>query len=251
MPDRGRDPRDSFVRDRPPVHSRRSYDSAYSSRDQLSRVPSESSMSSRSPSPRRSRNRSRRRRRRYSSYSRSPSPRYRRDSGVQEDVLMPLPEDKPWFKKKTLWATLASAATIIAVVPTWKSANASKSSAKGSNRSADASHRSADAAERAADASLRSARAVERSTKAVERSANAVVNTAVASGHQDHHGRYCGPAGGGQAQAQEKERRRGSSERGSRGSGGLPRRKQIEYHDDPLKQILQSANVPVGLPVKA
>lgn len=146
---------------------------------------------------------------------------------------MPLPEDKPWFKKKTLWATLASAATIIAVMPTWKSANASKSSAKGS-------HRSADAAERSADASLRSARAVERSTKAVERSANAVVNTAVASGHQDHHGRYCGPHPG--------DRRRDEERSRERGVGSGPKRKEIEY--DPLKRILQSANVPAGLPVK-
>ncbi|GIZ46751.1 hypothetical protein CKM354_000986400 [Cercospora kikuchii] len=152
-------------------------------------------------------------------------------------MLMPL-EDKPWFKKKTLWATLASAATIIAVYPTWKSALASQSSAKGSNRSADASHRSADAAERAADASLRSARAVERSTKAVERSANAVVNTAVASGHMDHHGRYCGPPPG----TKKKEEESG---------GGGAKQKRLEYGSDPLKHILQSASVPAGLAVKA
>ncbi|KAL9533623.1 hypothetical protein SMMN14_02829 [Sphaerulina musiva] len=235
MPPRARDP---YARSRPTPNGRQSYDSAYSSsRDQISRAPSASSMSSRSPSPRRSRDRPRRRRR-YSSYSRSRSPsprRHRRAEPAYEDVLMPMPEDKPWFKKKTLWATLASAATIVAVMPTWKSANASRSSAKGS-------HRSADAAERSADASLRSARAVERSTKAVERSANAVVNTAVASGHQDHHGRYLGPHPGDRRREREDDRGRDDWGRAP------PRRKEIEY--DPLQRILQSANVPAGLPVK-
>ena len=88
---------------------------------------------------------------------------------------------------------------------------------------------------------MRSARAVERSTTAVERSANAVVNTAVASGHMDHHGRYCGPPPG----TKKKEEESGG------GGGGGGKQKRLEYGSDPLKHILQSASVPAGLAVKA
>lgn len=85
---------------------------------------------------------------------------------------------------------------------------------------------------------------MERSTKAVERSANAVVNTAVASGHMDHHGRYCGPPPGTKKKEEE-------SSGGGGGGGGGAKQKRLEYGSDPLKHILQSASVPAGLAVKA
>lgn len=240
------------------------------SRPRARRAPSESSMSSRSPSPRRYRSRPRRR---YSS---------RRRSSSRDSVIAPLPEDKPFYKKKTLWATLASAATVIAVMPTWRSANASRSSANASHRSANASERSAEgsmrsaravekslqysersanAAMRSAEASLRSARAVERSTKAVERSARAVTNTAVAGGHMDHDGNYLGPPPGTGPKKQEvvetrgSEIERGRSERRESGSRTSRARvedrkgmKQIEY--EPLSQFLGAASLPAAVPVR-
>ncbi|KAF7192200.1 hypothetical protein HII31_06586 [Pseudocercospora fuligena] len=182
----------------------------YNYNEQLSRIPSQ--RSSRSPSPRRSGDRDRYgpRRRRYSSRSRSrsrsPPPR-RRDSRVN---FAPTPEkeEKPWYKKKTLWATLASVATIASIVPITYSAHGSLSSAKGSNRSADASHRaadsveksakaairSADAAEQSADASSRAAIAALRSASAVEKSTKCAIHTAMANGHMDADGNYVPPA---------------------------------------------------------
>ncbi|KXS98900.1 hypothetical protein AC579_7208 [Pseudocercospora musae] len=143
----------------------------------------------------------------------------------------PTPEkqDKPWYKKKTLWATLASVATIASIVPITYSAHGSLSSAKGSNRSADASHRaadsveksaraamrsadashraadsvekssraairSADAAEQSADASGKAAIAALRSASAVEKSTKAATYTAMANGHMDADGNYIPPA---------------------------------------------------------
>ncbi|KXT01964.1 hypothetical protein AC578_6553 [Pseudocercospora eumusae] len=195
-------PNDASVRYTPVQYQNYNYNEQLSRFD---RIPSQRSL--RSPSPRRSGERDRYgpRRRRYSSRSRSrsrtPPPR-RRDSRVN---FAPTPEkeDKPWYKKKTVWATLASVATIASIVPITYSAHGSLSSAKGSNRSADASHRaadaveksaraavrSADAAEQSADASgkaaiaaLRSANAVEKSTKATIRSADAAEQSADASG---------------------------------------------------------------------
>lgn len=117
-------------------------------------------------------------------------------------------EPKPWYKKKTVWATLASAATIAALVPATLSAKGSMSSAKGSHRSADASHRAADSVERSSKAAIRSADAAEqsadasskaavaalRSASAVEKSTKAAIHTAMANGHMDAHGNYIPPA---------------------------------------------------------
>lgn len=81
-------------------------------------------------------------------------------------------DDKPWFKKKTLWASVATVATVAALLP-------ASFSAKGSRE--------------AASASQEAARASKRSADAVEKSAKAVVNTSIAQGHQDAKGRYAGP----------------------------------------------------------
>lgn len=81
-------------------------------------------------------------------------------------------EDKPWFKKKTVWASVATVATVLALLP-------ASVSAKGSRE--------------AAAASMEAARASKRSANAVEKSANAVVNTSIAQGHMDERGRYLGP----------------------------------------------------------
>lgn len=151
-------------------------------------------------------------------------------------------------------------------MPTWRSANASKSSASASHRSANASEKSAYASTRSAravekglqyskqsaDASLRSARAVERSTKAVEKSARAVSNTAVAGGHMDHDGNYLGPPPGSKKQGEvERGRtgRRDESSRSSRGRGeGGNRMRQIEY--EPLSRYLGAGSVAAGVPVR-
>lgn len=128
--------------------------------------------SSRSPSPR-SRDTSRPRTfarddQKNRSPSRTPSPRRPRSS-----------EEKAWYKKKTLWATVGTIAAIAALVPASVSANASTTSAK--------------ASQDAAAASRKAARASRRSANAVEASANAVINTSIANGHQDVYGRYTGP----------------------------------------------------------
>ncbi|KAJ4385816.1 hypothetical protein N0V93_010247 [Gnomoniopsis smithogilvyi] len=81
-------------------------------------------------------------------------------------------DDKPWFKKKTLWASVATVATVVALLP-------ASVSAKGSRE--------------AAAASMEAAQASKRSANAVEKSANAVVNTSIAQGHMDDRGRYLGP----------------------------------------------------------
>lgn len=166
----------------------------------LSRVPSSRASSERSrrsspqrertqSSPRtRSRERLRprpRRRRRYSDeYSRSPSPR-RRSSREEEYDRMPA-ELKPWFKKKTLWATIGTLAGVASVVATGISAQATNRSAMATQQSAKATKAAANASHRSADASTRIANISEHSTRAA-------INTAVASGHQDHQGRYMGP----------------------------------------------------------
>ncbi|CAK3954691.1 Hypothetical predicted protein [Lecanosticta acicola] len=164
----------------------------------LSKVPSSraSSERSRRSSPERTQSgpsrprRKPRRRRRYSDeYSRSPSPRPRsrsrhRPSRGEDDHLPP--EFKPWFKKKTLWATIGTIAGVASVVATGisaqatnRSAQATQESARATKMAANASHRSADASSRIADISAHSARAA--------------INTAVAAGYQDHKGRYVGP----------------------------------------------------------
>ncbi|EME80542.1 uncharacterized protein MYCFIDRAFT_78250 [Pseudocercospora fijiensis CIRAD86] len=141
------------------------------------------------------------------SRSRSPPSRSRRDSRVSFEPT-PVKEPKAWYKKKTLWASLASVASIAALVPIAYSAHGSLSSAKGSNRSADASHRAADAVEKSSKAAIRSADAAEhsaeasekaavaalRSASAVEKSSKATVLTAMANGHMDAEGNYIPPA---------------------------------------------------------
>lgn len=110
-----------------------------------------------------------------------------------EDLLNPSNELKPWFKKKTLWASVATVATVLMLLPASVSAKGSREAAAASMAAAKASNRSAKAGEDAARASHRSARAGEKSAKAVEKSANAVVNTSIAQGHMDDLGRYIGP----------------------------------------------------------
>lgn len=144
----------------------------------------------RSYSPRR-RNRSRSRsyspRRR--NYSRSPSPR-RASPSPRRD---PDPE-KPWFKKKTLWATVASIASVASVVAVSLSTRATTQSAKATTESAKATRKSARATMHAATAAHRSADASTRIADGNDLSTKAVVNTAVANGHMDHQGRYLGPS---------------------------------------------------------
>jgi hypothetical protein len=122
------------------------------------RSPSRSRSRSRSISPR---DRSRRR-----SLSRSPSPRRRRSLA---DEL----EEKPWFRKKTLWTTMATIATVAALVPATMSARAAKD---------------------AANASTRASYATTRAAHAAERSATAVEATTIANGHMNHKRQYTGPA---------------------------------------------------------
>lgn len=149
-----------------------------------------SSRGSRSSSPDRHRRRRRRRKRRpeaeveYGSDSSRLSDRSpRRDRHARRHSSPDWPDltnpghpaaggEKPWFKKKTLWAGVATVATVLALLP-------ASVSAKGSREAAHAS-------EKAAEASKRSA-------NAVEKSANAVVKSSIAQGHMDEKGRYNGP----------------------------------------------------------
>lgn len=155
----------------------------------LSRIPSSrGSSASRNDSPeRRPRRRSDADRRgRYSrDWSRSPSPRRYEDE--QDDP------EKPWFKKKTLWATVASIASVASVAAVSMSTQATRESAKATRTSAEATKKSALATQNAALASHRSADASNRIANGNDLSTRAVVNTAVAAGHQDHRGRYLGP----------------------------------------------------------
>ncbi|EME40358.1 hypothetical protein DOTSEDRAFT_38313 [Dothistroma septosporum NZE10] len=162
----------------------------YNRRDySLSRVPSsQGSSESRRESPerRRSRRSEDDRRRRYSrNWSRSPSPR--RYGDEKEDT------EKPWFKKKTLWATIASIASVASVAAVSMSTQATRQSAAATRESAQATKKSARATADAALASHRSADASNRIANGNDLSTRAVVNTAVAAGHQDHRGRYLGP----------------------------------------------------------
>lgn len=132
-------------------------------------------------------------------------------------------------------------------------------------KSLEYAERSANAAMMSAEGSLRSARAVEKSTRSVEQSARAVTNTAVASGHMDHDGRYLGPPPGvGQKKEQEvvvvpdkksevergRTGRRESANRIGRGrEEGRRGLKQIEY--EPMTQFLGAASMPAGVPVRA
>lgn len=102
------------------------------------------------------------------SLSRTPSPR-----------RPPSLNEKAWYKKKTLWATVGTITAVTALIPAWVSAKADTVSAK--------------ASQDAARASERAARAWKRSADAVEASAMAVINTSVATGRQDCYGRYTGP----------------------------------------------------------
>jgi hypothetical protein len=88
-------------------------------------------------------------------------------------------KDKPWFKKKTVWTTVASLATVAVLVPSTMSANASVEAASAATRAAKSTRRAAVAGESSARASYLSARAVN--------------NTCIAQGHQDYFGRYTGP----------------------------------------------------------
>lgn len=142
---------------------------------------------------------------------------------------------KEWWKRKTLWATLASAATIAALMPSTMSARATGKSAKATTLSAKATRQSAAATTRSAEATERSARAVEKATKvairsanAVERSADAVVNTAVANGHQDHFGRYAGCNGKSGGIALNRDHRSHGS-RSEKSSGSRYGRRLLEY----------------------
>ncbi|KAE9973217.1 hypothetical protein EG328_004500 [Venturia inaequalis] len=147
--------------------------------------------SSREPSRERSRSRPSSRR----DSSRAPSSRRSSRGASRVSVARtPEPEEKPWFKKKTLWASVATLATVASLVPTTRAANASVRASEASQKSADASVRSARAGERSARAGERSAGAGERSAGAGEQSARAATNTTVASGHMDPLGRYTGPA---------------------------------------------------------
>lgn len=131
-----------------------------------------SSTSSRSPSPHNRRPPPRARpyrsypasRSRSASRSPSPCPHSRRDrpSSPREEED---DEDKPWFKKKTVWATIGTLAAVAALGPAAVSAHASQEAA----------------------------RASQKSSQAAQRSANAVVNTTIANGHMDKKGRYTGP----------------------------------------------------------
>ncbi|KAF2772426.1 hypothetical protein EJ03DRAFT_348802 [Teratosphaeria nubilosa] len=161
----------------------------------LTRLPSSlrsSFSSSRSPSPMRRPPRGRydapqyRRYPRKDSGERSRSRSSRQRSTQDDDDEAEL----PWFKRKELWATVASIAGVAAA--TWsanatrQSAHATQASARATREAALASHRSADASHRSADASTRIANGNDLQTRAA-------VNTAVASGHQDHRGHYLGP----------------------------------------------------------
>ncbi|TLD36046.1 hypothetical protein E2P81_ATG02935 [Venturia nashicola] len=133
--------------------------------------------SSREPSRERSRSRPSSRRDSSRGYS---SRRYSRGTSRTRTPPAPEPEEKPWFKKKTLWASVATLATVASLVPTTRAANASV--------------RASEASQKSANASVRSARAGERSAEAGMASARAVTNTTVAAGHMDALGRYTGPA---------------------------------------------------------
>ncbi|KAH9828453.1 hypothetical protein Tdes44962_MAKER02371 [Teratosphaeria destructans] len=168
----------------------------------LSRLPSSprsSTSSSRSPSPVRRPGRGRYDAPQYRRYPRKDSGEHSRSRSSRPRSTPDEDEEGelPWFKRKELWATVASIAGVAAA--TWSanatrqsahatqaSAQATQASARATREAAMASHRSADAAHRSADASTRIANGNDLQTRAA-------VNTAVASGHQDHRGHYLGP----------------------------------------------------------
>ena len=114
------------------------------------------------------------------SMTQSPS-RSRDVEYIQHRASLPDDQaDKPWFKKKTVWTTVASLATVAALVPSAMSATASIDAAHSASRAARNTKRAAAAGEQSARASMLSARAVN--------------NTTIAQGHQDRYGRYTGPA---------------------------------------------------------
>jgi hypothetical protein len=84
---------------------------------------------------------------------------------------------------------------------------------------------------------VRSANAVERSTTAVERSSDAVCSTAVAAGHMDHRGRYCGPP-----EPKPKKYPPGANRSDDgRAMRAMLENKPLEY--EPLRKALQGAMV--------
>ncbi|KAF2169900.1 hypothetical protein M409DRAFT_52381 [Zasmidium cellare ATCC 36951] len=144
-------------------------------------------------SARRDRSRSRPRQSRRSSSNWRPHREDRsRPSSLRRRSLSPRDNDykgkpeKPWFKKKTFWTTIASIASVASVAAVSLSTQATRESAQATKRSAKATTYAAEASHRSADASNRIAAGNDLSTRAV-------VNTAVANGHQDHQGRYLGP----------------------------------------------------------
>jgi len=182
----------------------RSHSRQRDSRHERSR---QSSRDSRSSSKEKSRDRSRERRRRA---------RRSVDMSKEKDEE----EEKPWYKKKTVWTTVATLATVASLAPAIKSSKASAEAAVASQRSARASSKSAKAVQKSAEASIRSA-------DASMRSAIATTNSAIAQGHQDEYGRLVAkparPAGS----------MYGSSA-GSVASGGSPRRSEGRRGGAPL-----------------
>lgn len=88
---------------------------------------------------------------------------------------------KDWYHKKTLWTTLATVATVAALVPSTVSAKASRDAAHASGRAARASEKSAQQV-------TKSARASEVSAMGSIMSARAVTNSSIAQGHMDEYG---------------------------------------------------------------
>lgn len=141
----------------------------------------------RSPSRRRQSRRSFSQQRHDSGDHSRPSSLRRRSSSTRRHDDYKVHSEKEWFKKKTFWTTIASIASVASVAAVSMSTQATRESAQATRRSAKATMSAAEASHRSADASQRIAAGNELSTRAV-------VNTAVANGHQDHHGRYLGPA---------------------------------------------------------
>lgn len=152
--------------------------------------------------------------------------------------------DKPWFKKKTLWASVATMVSKFFFVHLWweilfqlciKHGNtkilfwnygnpniAFKQSEPQLTKhqatvlalfpasvSANASQEAAAASMKAAKAAGKSAEASTRAANATEKSSRAVVGTSMANKHIDNRGNYCGPT-------DHFKGRNGGSQRGSR-----------------------------------
>ena len=85
-------------------------------------------------------------------YSRSStcSPRHSCDEGRRPSRAHASEDEKAWFRKKTLWAGVASLATVAALVPTTMAAQASVDSAAAAGAAARNSKRAAVASEKSA-----------------------------------------------------------------------------------------------------